>query len=116
MDQTNRAVKAAVVLYRVAALLNIALTLFLFLSGGGTTARTVVFVAWLALGLYSLIRILSDLMSGQHRKEQNFKSTLDLWEQNTGSHATAMRYFTLMIVGSSVLKLAVPVVIWFLFK
>lgn len=116
MDQTSRAVKTAVIIYRVAAVLNLAITFALFISGGGTTTRTIVFVAWLALGAYSLIRIFSDVLSGQRKKERNFQNTLGLWEQNTGSHETAMRYFTLMIVASTVLKLAVPFVIWFIFK
>lgn len=116
MDQTSKAVKLAVIIYRVVAVFNIALTIALFVSGGGTSTRTIVFVAWLALGVYSLIRIFSDVLSGQRKKEQNFSHTLGLWEQNTGSHAAAMRYFTLMIVVSSVLKLAVPFVIWAVFK
>lgn len=115
MDQTTKAVKAAVLLYRAVTLLNLALTIALFISGGGGTTRTIVFVAWFALGVYSLIRMLSDVLSGQRKKEQNFRSTIDMWEQNAGGHDAAMKYFTLMMALSSVLKLAVPVVIWLIF-
>lgn len=117
MDQISKAAKAAALLYRVVTVLTLVLTFVLFISGaGGNMTRTIVFVAWLALGAYSLIRILSDLLSGQHKKERNFQNTISMFEQNTGSHAAAMRYFTVMMAVSSLLKLAVPVVIWLIFR
>lgn len=117
MDQTTKAVKAAVLLYRAVTLLTLALTFGLFISGTGSDmTRTIVFMVWLALGVYSLIRILSDVMSGQHKKEQNFQNTISMFEQNTGSHEAAMRYFTVMMAVSSLLKLAVPFIIWLIFR
>ena len=117
MDQTSKAVTTGVIVYRIITVANLALTFALFISGsGGSLTRTVVFMAWLALGVYSLIHTLSDVLSGQHKKAQNFQNTIALWEQNTGDHGTAMRYITLMLVASSLLKLAVPVALWVLFR
>lgn len=117
MDQTTKAVKAAVLVYRVVTILALALTFALFIySNGSTLTRTVVFMAWMALGVYSFIRMLSDALSGQHKKEQNFQNTISLWEQNTGDQATAMKYFTFMIAVSTVLKLAIPFVLWLVFR
>lgn len=111
------AARTAARLYPVVTILSLALTFVLFISGdGGSITRTVVFMVWLALLLYSLIRVLSDLLSGEHKKERGFQNTLDAFVQNTGSSQKAMTYFTAMEVASSVLKLAVPVVLWAIFR
>lgn len=111
------AAKTAARLYPVVTILALVLTFALFISGdGGSLTRTVVFMVWLALLVYSLIRILSDVLSGRHQKERNFQNTLDNFVQNTGSTAKAMTYFTAMVAVSSVLKLAVPVVLWAIFR
>ena len=111
------AAKTAARLYPVVTILSLALTFVLFISGdGGSITRTVVFMVWLALLVYSLIRVLSDVLSGQHQKERNFQNTLDTFTQNTGSPQKAMTYFTATMVVSSVLKLAVPVVLWAIFR
>ena len=111
------AAKTAALLYRLLTVLALVLTFVLFIAGdGGSLTRTVVFMVWLALLVYSLIRILSDVLSGQHQKERNFQNTLDTFTQNTGSPQKAMTYFTATMVVSSVLKLAVPVVLWAIFR
>lgn len=111
------AAKTAARLYPVVTILALVLSFVLFISGdGGSLTRTVVFMVWLALLVYSLIRVLSDVLSGQHKKEQSFQNTLDAFVQNTGSPQKAMAYFTIMEVVSSVLKLAVPVVLWAIFR
>ena len=116
-DRAHRAAKAAALLYPIVTVLTLVLTFVLFITGdGGSLTRTVVFMVWLALVVYSLIRILSDVLSGQHRKEQNFLNTLDSFVQNTGSSSKAMAYFTAMVIASSLLKLAVPVVLWAVFR
>ena len=102
-DRAHRAAKAAALLYPIVTVLTLVLTF-------------VVFMVWLALVVYSLIRVLSDVLSGQHRKEQNFLNTLDSFVQNTGSSSKAMAYFTAMVIASSLLKLAVPVVLWAVFR
>ena len=79
------AAKTAARLYPVVTILALVLSFVLFISGdGGSLARTVVFMVWLALLVYSLIRVLSDVLSGQHKKEQSFQNTLDAFVQNTG--------------------------------
>ena len=111
------AAKTAARLYPVVTILALVLSFVLFISGdGGSLIRTVVFMVWLALLVYSLIRVLSDVLSGQHQKERNFQNTLDTFTQNTGSPQKAMTYFTARMVVSSVLKLAVPVVLWAIFR
>lgn len=111
------AAKAAARLYPVVTLLALVLSFVLFITGDNSSiTRTVVFLAWLALLVYSLIRVLSDVLSGQHKKARNFQNTLDAFVQNTGSPQKAMAYFTVMEVVSSVLKLAVPVVLWAVFR
>ena len=116
-DRTDVSIKRIVLLYRAATLLTIALTFILFISGSGSsTARTVAFMVWLALEVYSLIRILSDLLSGQHKKEQNFRNTLANLEKNMGDPAAALRTLWLTSLLSLVLKLAVPVVLWAIFR
>ena len=73
MDQTSKAVTTGVIVYRIITVANLALTFALFISGsGGSLTRTVVFMAWLALGVYSLIHMLSDVLSGQHKKSAEF--------------------------------------------
>ena len=102
MDQTSKAVTTGVIVYRIITVANLALTFALFISGsGGSLTRTVVFMAWLALGVYSPHPHAQRRPLGQHKKAQNFQNTIALWEQNTGDHGTAMRYFTLMLVASS---------------
>lgn len=111
------AAKIAARLYPVVTILALVLTFALFIAGdGGSLTRTVVFMVWLALLVYSLIRVLSDVLSGQHQKERNFQNTLDNFVQNTGSTGKAMTYFTATMAVSSVLKLAVPVVLWAIFR
>lgn len=111
------AARTAARLYPVVTILALVLSFVLFISGdGGSLTRTVVFMVWLALLVYSLIRVLSDVLSGQHKKAQSFQNTLDAFVQNTGSPQKAMAYFTAMEVVSSVLKLAVPVVLWAIFR
>ena len=52
MDQTSKAVTTGVIVYRIITVANLALTFALFISGsGGSLTRTVVFMAWLALGV-----------------------------------------------------------------
>lgn len=111
------AARTAARLYPVVTILALVLSFALFIAGdGGSLTRTVVFMVWLALLVYSLIRILSDVLSGQHQKERNFQNTLDTFTQNTGSLQKAMTYFTATMAVSSVLKLAVPVVLWAIFR
>ena len=115
------AAKTAARLYPVVTILALVLSFVLFISGdgltyGGSLARTVVFMMWLALLVHSLIRVLSDALSGQHKKEQSFQNTLDAFVQNTGSTGKATAYFTVMEVVSSLLKLAVPVALWAIFR
>ena len=111
------AAKTAARLYPVGTILALVLSFVLFISGdGGSLTRTVVFMVWLALLVYSLIRVLSDVLSGQHKKARNFQNTLDNFVQNTGSASKAMTYFTATVAVSSVLKLAVPVVLWAIFR
>lgn len=75
MDQTSKAVTTGVIVNRIITVANLALTFALFISGsGGSLTRTVVFMAWLALGVYSLIHMLSDVLSGQHKKRRIFKT------------------------------------------
>ena len=51
MDQTSKAVTTGVIVNRIITVANLALTFALFISGsGGSLTRTVVFMAWLALG------------------------------------------------------------------
>lgn len=117
MEQTPRVVKTGVTVYRIVTVVNIVLTFFLYISSSGSSLpRTVAFMVWLALGAYSLVRMLTDALSGQRKKEQNFKNTLSLWEESTGDPATAARNFSLIVVGSSLLKLVVPVVLWLIFR
>mgnify|MGYP001752229988 FL=1 len=116
-DHVSRAARTAALLYPVVTVLALVLSFVLFIAGdGGSLTRTVVFMVWLALLVYSLIRVLSDVLSGQHKKARNFQNTLDAFAQNTGSPSKAMAYFTAMEVVSSVLKLAVPVVLWAIFR
>ncbi len=113
----SRAARTAALLYRLLTVLALVLTFVLFIAGdGGSLPRTVVFMVWLALLVYSLIRILSDILSGRHQKERNFQNTLDNFVQNTGSTGKAMTYFTAMVAVSSVLKLVIPVVLWAIFR
>lgn len=117
MEQTSKAVKTAVAVYRIVTVLNLVLTVVLYIySTGSSLPRTVAFMVWLALGVYSLIRVVSDALSGQRKKEKNFENTLSLWKQNTGDQAAATRSFFLTAVGASLLKLVVPVVLWFIFR
>ena len=52
MDQTSKAVTTGVIVNRIITVANLALTFALFISGsGGSLTRTVVFMAWLALGV-----------------------------------------------------------------
>ena len=109
-DHVSRAARTAALLYPVVTILALALTFVLFITGDDSSiTRTVVFLAWLALLVYSLIRVLSDVLSGQHKKARNFQNTLDNFVQNTA-------YFTATVAVSSVLKLAVPVVLWAIFR
>lgn len=117
MDQLSKAARTGVLLYRVVAVAGVALTFLLFISGTGSALpRTIVFMTWLALGVFSLIRTVSDVLSGQHQKEQSFRGTIDLWVKNTGSEQSALRYFAVMLLSSSLLKLAAPFLLWYVFR
>lgn len=117
MDQNAGAVRRAVFVYRAAALLNVILTAVLFAAGSAPSAgRTAVFLVWLALGVYSLIRILSDVVSGERRKEGQFARSIALWEGSAGGPGPAMGYFRALMVLSTLIKLAVPAVLFLLFE
>lgn len=117
MDRDSKAVKAGVVIYRFTAVISLVLTFALFISSPGSSfTRLIVFMVWLALCAFTCIRIIGDMISGQHRKAQNFQNTIAAWDQNTGDHQTALKYFWAMTILSSLLKLAVPVVLWFIFR
>ncbi len=117
METVSRTAKSIAKLYRIATAAALVLTFALFITGGdGSLARTLLFLAWFALMLYSLIRVLTDLFSGRHQKERNFQHSLDMLEKQTGSPEAAAGTLTLVALLSLAVKLAVPVVLWAVFR
>lgn len=113
----SKEARTGVVLYRLFALAALVLSVVLFITGGqNTTTRIIVFVAWMALCLFTCIRILGDIMSGQQLKTQRFENTIKAFEENSGGRAAGVRTFYLTVVLGGVLKLAVPVVLWWIFR
>ena len=117
MNNVSRAARLMALLYRLCTAASLILAFVLFIcSQGSSLPRTIVFLIWIALMAYSFIRILTDLFSGQHRKEQNFQHTLEMLEKQTGSTETAEGTFFLVSLASMAVKLAVPVVLWLIFR
>ncbi len=117
MNQPSKEARMGVRIYRLSAIATLALTFLLFINGtSANTTRTIVFVAWMALCVFTCIRIASDALSKQHLKAQRFDNTLKAFEENSGGREAAVKNFYVMIWSSAVLKLAVPVVLWFIFR
>lgn len=117
MNQPSKEARMGVRIYRLTAILSLALTFFLFISGtGANSTRTIVFVAWLALCAFSCIRVASDALSKQYLKAQRFENTIQAFTENSGGREAGVRTFYLTLALSALIKLAVPVVLWFIFR
>lgn len=117
MNEVSRTARNGVLVYRLTAIASLALAFVLFISSSTSTmTRVIVFVAWMALCVFTCIRTVGDALSGAHLKAQRFDNTIKAFEENTGSHEAAVKNFYVMIVVSSVIKLAVPVVLWSIFR
>ena len=116
--QVSKTALIGVRIYRVAAVVSLLLTILLFTvtDNGSTPMRTVVFITWMALCAFTCIRSIGDMMSKAHLKGQRFDNTLKAFEENTGSHESAVKSFYAMIGVSAVVRALVPVVLWFIFR
>lgn len=114
----SKEAQSAVLLYRLGTAAALVLSVILFVAGtNNTTARIIAFVAWMAICLFACILIVSDLVSRQHIKAQRFESTIDLFEKNSGGDRQAgVKSLYLSVILGVVLKLAVPVVLFFIFR
>lgn len=114
----SKEAQSAVLLYRLGTVAALALSAILFMAGSSnTTTRVIVFVAWMAICLFGCILIISDLVSRQHIKAQRFESTIALFEKNSGGDRQAgVKSLYLSVILGVVLKLAVPVVLFFIFR
>lgn len=117
MNQYSKEARNGVRIYRLSAIATLALSFIMFISGtGDNMTRTLVFLAWLALCLFTCIRVASDALSGQHIKAQRFDNTLKAFEENSGGREAGVRTFYLTLILSALIKLAVPVILWFIFR
>lgn len=101
--------------HRLSTLAGLALTVvFFFLRGKMGTVRLVLFLLWMAIGVFSMVKVVSDAASGRHYRETNFENMLHRWEERTGSSSSALSSFWTITVLTAAVKLLVPFLLWFL--
>ncbi len=109
----EKAAKAGNLIYRVSTLTGAVLTVALFLLRGKMgTFHLVLFLAWMALSVYSSVKTVADLASGRNARELNFQTVLAQWESRTGTPAAALRSFWTITLVTALGKLALPFLLY----
>lgn len=101
------------ILYRFFTLLSLVLTLYFFfvLDGGAGMVKKIVYALWMVVGIFSGMKVISDIVGGQHRKMHSFIAMMEQWEKYQGNEKEAKRTFLLMSVALALVKLVVPFLI-----
>ncbi|BDF69107.1 hypothetical protein CE91St41_00880 [Oscillospiraceae bacterium] len=98
---------------RLATFASLALIIvFFFLRPEKSTARLVLFLLWFAYAAYATVKLLSELVSGSHMRQEKFETMLARWEEEQGGRKQAMTPFVAVTAVSVIAKLAVPVLLW----
>ena len=100
------------IMHRFFTLLSLVLTIYFFVvdTGAGMLQKTL-YALWLAVCVFASIRVISDLVGGERRRQRSFMTMMEQWEQHQGGPASAVRTFMTMTVITAALKLAVPILL-----
>lgn len=98
--------------YRFFTLLSLVLTVyFFFIDTGAGMVQKAIYAMWMAVCVFSSFKVISDIIGGQHRRQQNFVTMMEQWEQHQGGPKTAVRTFLLVSIGTALAKLVIPVLL-----